>query len=239
MDKTWQVLPPPADDAMDSSGFKVSNFVIVEQEQMVYFATSISLASFNLETHKWSIHSKTPASLRQNKYHSMCVPIIGEMAFGFLKSSGVNYMCASRTFSRGEELLQPYLAPDKSFLEVLRSSRFTCMQERLYSDYIVVLQDPHGTQVLCIVTYGNIALENGCPIDKSMSYFALSFFDIRGDFYTSKDRPVQEDDIYTYADEKAGDGGVARRYFNAKFRYTKHFATSNSDLTSKIVTCFF
>lgn len=94
------------------------------------------------------------------------------------------------------------------------------MQEHLYSDYIVVLQDPVGTQVPCIVTYGNSALENGCPVDKSMSYVAVSFFNIPGDFYTSKDRPVQEDDIYAYADENAEDGSVVRRYFNAKFLYT-------------------
>ncbi|KAL8112579.1 hypothetical protein AgCh_020051 [Apium graveolens] len=239
VDKTWQVLPPPPDAAMVSSPYEVfSYFVVVEQEQMVYFDTSTSLASFNLETHEWPIHCKTPASVRQIGCHNTRVPIIGEMAFGFLNSSSVSFMSASRTISQGRELMRPYLTLDKVFLEMLRSSRFTCMQERLCSDYIIVLQDPVDTQVPCIVTYGNIAPENGCPVDKSRSYASLSFFGIPGEFYTFKDRPVREDDIYAYADEKAEAGGVMRRYFNAKFRYTKHFATSNSDLMSEIVTCF-
>ena len=98
---------------------------------------------------------------------------------------------------------------------------------------------------MCVVTYGPKPSDQirHCPFDSKTSYVALSFFDIPGDFYTSKGRPQGEyDSRDSYADEKAEDGdGVSIRYFNAKFRHASHFVISNTQLPThgQLVACFF
>ncbi|KAK1402084.1 hypothetical protein POM88_001689 [Heracleum sosnowskyi] len=136
------------------------------------------------------------------------------MAFGFLDHPRImSHVCASKPYSRGKEVMQPYLAPDPDFPKALRTSRFT---------YI---------------------WEYGCT-GPTKSYVALSFFRIPGDFfYTSENRPRISGPIKdaSYADEKAEDGGLMRRYFNAKYLYTKHFLVSNSEnhvTAGGIVNCF-
>ncbi|KAL8093655.1 hypothetical protein AgCh_035514 [Apium graveolens] len=205
---------------------------------MVYFATTSVLSSFNLQTHQWTILAcfdtfitPEPFTFGQQLFRYISNPVIGNMAFGILPDGFVSYVCASRMTPRGEEFMQPYLAPDKAFLEVLRHSRFTYMSKECSTDYIVALQDSDGKQQLCIITFG-------CKPSDTTYYVALSFFGIPGDFYTSEDRHVHEPDVYTsYADEKAKDGGLIRRYFSAKFLYTKHFIIS-SPLSEIIETCF-
>ncbi|KAL1813685.1 hypothetical protein ACET3Z_023750 [Daucus carota] len=142
----------------------------------------------------------------------------------------------------GEEVMQPYLAADKDFLEVLGSpSRFTYMTKRkmFYEDYIIGLEDSDNKEVMCFLTHGSKPAEDpiSCP-DYKTSYVALSIFRICNDLYTEK-RPASEH-YSTYADEEGEDGAVVRRYFNAKFLYTKHFIISNSRLHAMgmIVTCF-
>lgn len=160
------------------------------------------------------------------------------MAFGILPDQRVSYVCASKMTSRGEEFMQPYLAPDKAFLEVLRYSRFTYMFKQCSTDYIVAFQDSDGKQQLCIITYGCRPLEKRFSPYETTCYVALSFYDIPGDFYTSEDRHFHEPDVYaSYADEKTKDGGVIRRYFSAKFLYTKHFIINNFSFGT-IETCF-
>lgn len=255
VDETWQVLPTPYDEPL---GKGVS--VVSEQNQTFYYIAADTLLSFNLKTHEWTIppdyfdHDYTtfgdvhvyprppPAFLDK------CVSVIGDMAFGYVYDHDAKtyYVSASRTFSSGEELMKPNLAPDRDFLEVLRTSHFTYMSEHyeLYSDYIVALQDLDGKQVLCIVTYGTkLPDENGDNVDTKTSCVALSFFDIPGNFYTSEERPIQEYDVpASFADEKkAEDGGMVRRYFSAKFRHTAHFIINTSHLCTRgqLKACFF
>ncbi|KAK1377010.1 F-box domain-containing protein [Heracleum sosnowskyi] len=218
VDETWQLLPSPY--TYQNMNEPVLSH-LVDKEHIVYFSTCDDFFSFNLETLEWKAASN----------HAWCrqATLVGEMAFGFIGNFGVKHICASKPFSRGEEVMQPYLAPDRDFLEVLRSSRFTYIIEGCYTDYIVALQDSDNKQVLCIVTYGR----NTNPIwdpDTTTSYLALSFFGIPGNFFT-KISPVQGMDT-SYAQERAIDGGVIRRYFNAEFQYTKHFTFTNSFLNT-------
>lgn len=244
-DGTWQVLPNPEDDALEFHYYADGvSYLVMEQEQIVYFATTRLLSSFNLQTHQWAIHtyfnSPTPAhfTFGQQKFRYICNPIIGKLAFGILPDQRVSYVCASKMTSRGEEFMQPYLAPDKAFLEVLRYSRFTYMFKQCSTDYIVAFQDSDGKQQLCIITYGCRPLEKRFSPYETTCYVALSFYDIPGDFYTSEDRHFHEPDVYaSYADEKTKDGGVIRRYFSAKFLYTKHFIINNFSFGT-IETCF-
>ncbi|KAK1376799.1 hypothetical protein POM88_032992 [Heracleum sosnowskyi] len=118
------------------------------------------------------------------------------MAFGLLPDHFVSYVCASRMTSRGEEFMQPYLAPDKAFLDVLTYSRFNYMFKQCSTDYIVALQNSDDKQQLCIITHGCKPPEKRCSPNDTTSYVALSFFDIPGDFYTSEDRHVHEPDVY-------------------------------------------
>ncbi|KAL1811781.1 hypothetical protein ACET3Z_021846 [Daucus carota] len=90
----------------------------------------------------------------------------------------VSYVCASKMTSRGEEFMQPYLAPDEAFLEVLRYSRFTYMFKQCSTDYIVAFQDSDGKQQLCIITYGCRPLEKRFSPYETTCYVALSFYDI-------------------------------------------------------------
>lgn len=98
--------------------------------------------------------------------------------------------------------------------------------------------------MVCFVTYGNKLnklTEDGAEVYNKRSYVALSFFRVPGDFYTSENRPLLgHRNDGSYADEKAEDGGVIRRYFNAKYQYTKHFGVNNSHLytAGDIVHCF-
>ncbi|KAK1386973.1 hypothetical protein POM88_015151 [Heracleum sosnowskyi] len=254
VDETWQVLPTPNDGPLGSG---VS--VVSEQNQTFYYIAADILCSFSLETHEWTmppdfydqycytnydddIYPRPPAILLDK-----CVTFIGDTAFGYVYDHDTKtyYVSASRTFSSGEELMKPNLAPDRDFLEVLRTSRFTYMSGhyKLYSDYIVALQDLDGKQVLCIVTYGaKLPDKKGDNVNTKTSYIALSFFDIPGNFYTSEERPVQECNVHAFADEKkAEDGGVVRRYFNAKFRHTAHFVINSSNLCThgQLKACFF
>ncbi|WOH04503.1 hypothetical protein DCAR_0623912 [Daucus carota subsp. sativus] len=160
------------------------------------------------------------------------------LEFHYYADGRVSYVCASKMTSRGEEFMQPYLAPDEAFLEVLRYSRFTYMFKQCSTDYIVAFQDSDGKQQLCIITYGCRPLEKRFSPYETTCYVALSFYDIPGDFYTSEDRHFHEPDVYaSYADEKTKDGGVIRRYFSAKFLYTKHFIINNFSFGT-IETCF-
>ncbi|KAL1817998.1 hypothetical protein ACET3Z_020572 [Daucus carota] len=201
--KSWQVLPSPNCYFMSEDIY----FVVVEQEQMVYFSTATDLVSFNLETHKWwTIHSNTPVEPFGPGWKwtchdaSICVPIIRGLAFRYFDVDvyNPNYICACKTYCQGEELL---LAPDEAFLEELSSSRFTYMSENSCSEYMIGLQDCDGTQVLCIVTYGHSSLD----LDYTINHVALSFFDITGDFYTSEDRPLHANDFDDIFQAEDGD----------------------------------
>ncbi|KAF1002572.1 uncharacterized protein LOC141700900 [Apium graveolens] len=245
-DQTWQVLPSPPYSKARSLDVPL---LVLEQEHMVFFCNF--LFSFNLQTYTWiptadsiyySNSDDTPSF--PPTFYRKRVSLIGDMAFGFLYNAPEgNYICASRPTTIAKELMQPNLAPDQAFLEVLRSSRFTYMNNKgyddLYSDYIVALQDLDGKQILCIVTYGTDlepAHETGCY---ETSHVALTFFDIPGDFYTSKDTSL--DSSYAYADDTTEDGSVARSYFNAKFRHTAHLVVSNSHFSThgRLEACFF
>lgn len=262
VDEAWHVLPTPHDDNAvpgDFDDYEFTYLFLEKSEQVVYFAVVGYILSFNLKTHKWnpaSPHRLTmlpPVSIVNgiafgfdNSYASPHRPtsfppltIVNGISFGF--NSYVN-ICASKPFSKGEEVMQPYLAADKDFLEVLGSpSRFTYMTKRkmFYEDYIIGLEDSDNKEVMCFLTHGSKPAEDpiSCP-DYKTSYVALSIFRICNDLYTEK-RPASEH-YSTYADEEGEDGAVVRRYFNAKFLYTKHFIISNSRLHAMgmIVTCF-
>ncbi|KAK1361948.1 hypothetical protein POM88_046422 [Heracleum sosnowskyi] len=188
--------------------------VVSEQNQTFYYIAADTLLSFSLETHEWMM---PPDFFYQDCYTDCddvhiyprpppafldkCVTFIGDKAFGYVydRDDKTYYVSASRTFFSGEELMKPNLAPDRDFLEVLRTSRFTYMSEhyKLYSDYIVALQDLDGKQVLCIVTYGaKLPDEKGDNVNTKTSYIALSFFDIPGNFCTSEERPVPECNVH-------------------------------------------
>ncbi|KAK1395210.1 F-box domain-containing protein [Heracleum sosnowskyi] len=237
VDETWQALPSPYDVKKDFN-FKNVSHNVAEKEHMVYFATSDAMMSFNLETRNWTF---TSALADQPVFRQ--ATLVGRMAFGFLDHPRVmSHVSASKPCSRGEEVMQPYLAPDPDFLKALRSSRFTYVWEYGCTGYIVVLQDPDDKEVVCFVTYGSNPPEDWTTDFTESSYVALSFFRIPGDFYTSENRPDIFGPVYdgSYADEKAEDGGVMRRYFSAKYLYTKHFLVNNSHLNAlgKIVNCF-
>lgn len=258
-DETWQVLPFPINYPL---GELASHVVFKEQQQLVYFGDGEDILSFNLETYEWIAPPHYFDNFDEYDYTSsshhrtfQCKPVsvIAGMAFGFRRnrSSRISkgyYVCAAQTISGGEELMQPSLAPDQAFLEVLRSSRFAYMNNDrdLYSDRLVALQNLDGKQALCIVTYGSKPPDEttDLPICNRTAYVALSFFDIPGDFYTLKDSPVQEIDVEkdaTYADQMDEDGAVVRRHFSAKYRHTTHFIINDSHIfpCGRLVACFF
>lgn len=236
VEETWEALPSPYDVKKDFDFDKVSP-IVAEKDHMVYFATCDAMMSFNLETLDWTItstHDDQPVFQQGT--------LVGQMVFGFLDNPLImRHVCASKPCSRGEDVMQPYLAPDLDFLKALRSSRFTYICEVSCTGYTVVLQDSENKEVVCFVSYGSKLTEDRTAFYTQTSYVALSFFRIPGDFYTSENRsdlgPINDG---SYADEKTEDGGVIRRYFNAKYLYSKHFIVSNSHLYTmgEIVKCF-
>ncbi|KAK1361950.1 hypothetical protein POM88_046424 [Heracleum sosnowskyi] len=208
--ETWHVLPTPN----ELKYRLVVGYLLFRSKTRLSITSQLTLLSFSLETHEWMM---PPDFFYQDCYTDCddvhiyprpppafldkCVTFIGDKAFGYVydRDDKTYYVSASRTFFSGEELMKPNLAPDRDFLEVLRTSRFTYMSEhyKLYSDYIVALQDLDGKQVLCIVTYGaKLPDEKGDNVNTKTSYIALSFFDIPGNFCTSEERPVPECNVH-------------------------------------------
>ncbi|KAL8157505.1 hypothetical protein AgCh_002276 [Apium graveolens] len=140
VDETWQVLPIP-NDAPFGRGLSV----VSQQKQTCYFIASDTLLSFNLQTHEWTL---PPDFFQHNSYADCCdasyiyppppsefldkcVSLIGGMAFGYVYDHDAKsyYVSASRTFTSAEDFMKPNLAPDRDFLEALRTSRFAYMSQ--------------------------------------------------------------------------------------------------------------